>query len=492
MGDRHSRWLFCGKGVGDVKHSARTFQGSRVEVVSFHPKDNPSQIVRSPTGRRQPLKDFSHKWYTDREYKVVGAINLGFFVMAQPASLHLGLFARDSGFIDGVPNNGHEMWLNKDGELNIAQLNLRGVKGIGDNWTWGASQAYQLIAGGKIDIQGTNGFNTLEVTNRTAYGQDTQGNIIAACATKANGQKMAEIMLSLGCVKAVMGDGGGSSQMIVNGKQVFSSTRTLGTALLIFGKEDAVAPKPSEKPILIIDPGHGGKDPGGGSSIFWDPNGFYEKDMVLQMSLYQYERFKELGVPVALTRNNDVYLSPEDRTNIIKASGAKYCMSNHINATSNSNARGAETIHSVRASPTIATKLLDAIVACGMAIRRVFSKAQSDGRDWYFMHRLTGSVITIINEYGFATNEIDARMIVQNWKLYAESQVKAWCEILGYKYSPREVKSDPIPLPTPKETLRRLFVDGKQVGAYATEEYLLDSVKVALSNANEILIKVVK
>lgn len=471
-----------------MKHFSKTYEGSRVDVITFNPKDNPSQIVRSPTGRRQTMKNFTHKWFTDRDYKVIGAVNLGFFVMNNPQSLHLGLLARDSGFIDGVPNNGHEMWLNKDGQLNIAQLNLAGVKGIGDNWIWGTSLAYQLIANGKIDIKGTNGFNLLEVTNRTAFGQDGKGNIICVCATKADGYKMADIMLSLGCVKAIMGDGGGSSQMIVNGKQVFESTRALGTALLIFGKDDAEVIKP-ETPKLIIDAGHGGKDVGGGSSIYWDDEGFYEKDMTLKMSLYQYERFKELGVPVALTRDRDIYLSPEERTDIIKASGASYCLSNHINAFGDSDVRGAETIHSIHASPSIATKLLDAVVAEGMARRRVFSKKNSKGQDWYFMHRLTGSVKTVIMEYGFATNKTDNDLIKSNWKLYSEAVIKAWCDILGYDYvKPKEEpKREPEPRQEAESRLYRLTVDGERIGAFATEEYLLANVQVAVANRAKII-----
>ena len=79
-----------------------------------------------------------------------------------------------------------------------------------------------------------------------------------------------------------------------------------------------------KKPVLIIDPGHGGKDNGGGSNEY-----FKEKEMNLQISLYQYQRFQELGVPVSITRDSDIYLSPSTRTEIVRESGAKYCISNH-------------------------------------------------------------------------------------------------------------------------------------------------------------------
>ncbi|MFS1516082.1 N-acetylmuramoyl-L-alanine amidase [Bacillus sp. SCS-151] len=38
------------------------------------------------------------------------------------------------------------------------------------------------------------------------------------------------------------------------------------------------------KPLIIIDAGHGGKDPGGCSNQHW-----IEKDLELKISLYQYD-----------------------------------------------------------------------------------------------------------------------------------------------------------------------------------------------------------
>ncbi len=92
---------------------------------------------------------------------------------------------------------------------------------------------------------------------------------------------------------------------------------------------------------IIIDPGHGGKDPGGGSNYLWK-----EKDKVLEISLYQYERFKELGIDVVLTRDKDVYLDSSERTKIVKDSKADICISNHINAF-DGKSEGTETIHSI-------------------------------------------------------------------------------------------------------------------------------------------------
>lgn len=187
------------------------------------------------------------------------------------------------------------------------------------------------------------------------------------------------------------------------------------------------------KPILVIDPGHGGKDPGGGSTANWK-----EKDFVLQISLYQYERFKQLGVPVALTRDKDVYLSPNERAKIVRESGAKYCISNHINAAGNSTARGVETIHSIYSDGKLAAAIYNAIRDAGMPGRRVFSRSIDNKQkvDYYFMHRDTGSVSTVIVEYGFATNAQDVQLLENHWRDYAEAVVRAFCQYAGYDYRP--------------------------------------------------------
>lgn len=184
-------------------------------------------------------------------------------------------------------------------------------------------------------------------------------------------------------------------------------------------------------PILLIDPGHGGKDPGGGSNSHW-----LEKDMVLDISLYQYERFKQLGVPVALTRNGDVYLSPLARTNAVKDSGARYCISNHINA---GGGDGVETIHSIYADSALAAMLATEISKEGQNIRRTFTRTlpYASKQDYYYMHRDTGNVDTVIVEYGFADSKLDdIKQLLENWKDYAEAVVKGFCLHTGLTYLP--------------------------------------------------------
>ncbi|WP_053074928.1 N-acetylmuramoyl-L-alanine amidase family protein [Ornithinibacillus californiensis] len=182
-------------------------------------------------------------------------------------------------------------------------------------------------------------------------------------------------------------------------------------------------------PILIIDPGHGGIDPGGGTNRYWK-----EKDLALKISLYQYNRYKELGVPVAITRTTDKTLSPDERTRIVRSSGARYCHSNHLNA---GGGDGAEVIHSIYDGKDMAEKIAQELRRVGQNIRRVFTRTMpgNSSLDYYFMIRETGSVVTNIIEYGFADSPGDDINQLRNNHLdYAEAVVKAFCEYAGYTY----------------------------------------------------------
>ena len=70
--------------------------------------------------------------------------------------------------------------------------------------------------------------------------------------------------------------------------------------------------------MIIIDAGHGGFDPGGGSNIY-----FKEKDITSKISGYMKKRFDELGIPSVLVRTGDETLDPSSRINRIVSLGAK-------------------------------------------------------------------------------------------------------------------------------------------------------------------------
>lgn len=89
---------------------------------------------------------------------------------------------------------------------------------------------------------------------------------------------------------------------------------------------------------IVIDPGHGGHDPGTSGA------GVSESDVVLDIAL-RLERLllQEPGFDVVLTRRTDVFIPLEERTAIANREAADLFLSIHVNASRNRNARGIET-----------------------------------------------------------------------------------------------------------------------------------------------------
>jgi N-acetylmuramoyl-L-alanine amidase len=92
---------------------------------------------------------------------------------------------------------------------------------------------------------------------------------------------------------------------------------------------------------IVLDPGHGGKDPGA-----IGVGGIAEKDVVLNVARKLATKLRqEMGVEVVLTRKDDSFVPLEDRTAIANAENADLFVSLHTNASPNGEARGLETYY---------------------------------------------------------------------------------------------------------------------------------------------------
>lgn len=92
---------------------------------------------------------------------------------------------------------------------------------------------------------------------------------------------------------------------------------------------------------IVVDPGHGGHDPGAVGAT-----GSQEKDVVLAIGLRLRELLRdELGVDVVMTRSTDVFIPLEERTAIANKVGADLFLSVHANAAPNRSAAGIETYY---------------------------------------------------------------------------------------------------------------------------------------------------
>ncbi|MDH5543361.1 MAG: N-acetylmuramoyl-L-alanine amidase [Nitrospinota bacterium] len=91
--------------------------------------------------------------------------------------------------------------------------------------------------------------------------------------------------------------------------------------------------------VIVIDPGHGGKDPGAVGK-----NGLKEKDVALDIGIRLRRILKEqCRCRVLMTRTKDVYMPLEERTAFANTSNANLFVSIHANANPKSNAKGVET-----------------------------------------------------------------------------------------------------------------------------------------------------
>ena len=229
----------------------------------------------------------------------------------------------------------------------------------------------------------------------------------------------------------------------------------------------------------INDGGHGGSDPGAGA------NGHIEKVYTLEAAAYVNRRLNELGIKSSMTRTSDVTLGSTKRTNIVKQSRATVCLSHHFNA---GGGDGTETIHSIYSDGKLSSLIVKSIAAAGVNFRKAYSKKGANG-DYFFMHRLTGNVQTIIVEYEFLDGPNNAKLKDKAFRerLY-EAVVKAVCEYedVTYKAPGKEVAVVPKPVNiTPSAThagawewaTEKDLMNGERPGDPVTREQLATILK---------------
>ena len=190
---------------------------------------------------------------------------------------------------------------------------------------------------------------------------------------------------------------------------------------------------------IVIDAGHGGTDSGAVG------NGILEKDLNLKISNYIYNRLKQLGLDVKMTRTEDETITPSERVNrVLNAFGNSnnvIVLSNHINA---GGGDGAEVIYALRNNNILPNLILSELSNEGQNIRKSYQRrsASDPTKDYYFMQRNTGNTESITIEYGFLDSKgDDVNQLKNNWKNYAEAVVRAVMKYLNLPYIPDSEKS---------------------------------------------------
>jgi len=102
-----------------------------------------------------------------------------------------------------------------------------------------------------------------------------------------------------------------------------------------------VPPRVKTFKTIVIDPGHGGKDPGAHGA-----RGTAEKDITLKVALKLRDLLsKQPGIRVLMTRERDVFVELEDRAKYANGNDADLFVSIHVNSHPQRSVRGIEIYH---------------------------------------------------------------------------------------------------------------------------------------------------
>lgn len=169
--------------------------------------------------------------------------------------------------------------------------------------------------------------------------------------------------------------------------------------------------KPSDR-LIVIDPGHGGTDPGAVS-----PNGVKEKDVNLQISLKTRNTLKNAGYNVLMTRDGDTYPTLEQRPDLANKNSADIFISIHANSVLNvPSANGIEILyapsstgsHKEEGQQVLAKVILDELIKATGATNRNIKQRPN-------LAVLRGSNMpAILIEVGFLSNANEEKLITSN------------------------------------------------------------------------------
>ena len=180
------------------------------------------------------------------------------------------------------------------------------------------------------------------------------------------------------------------------------------------------APPPPAAMTIVLDPGHGGSDPG---AVFGTR---LEKNDNLRFALAVQRILQERGQRVVMTRSTDVFIPLAERSAISNRNNADIFVSIHRNASTNPAANGVENYVFTNANDTAvlyAFNVLDEIVSVGV---------QSNGgviRANFAVLRNTNAPAMLV-ELGYISNVRDNQLFDQNFNAYASAVARGIMESL--------------------------------------------------------------
>ncbi|HWL26161.1 MAG TPA: N-acetylmuramoyl-L-alanine amidase [Ureibacillus sp.] len=175
--------------------------------------------------------------------------------------------------------------------------------------------------------------------------------------------------------------------------------------------------------IIVLDPGHGGKDPGATSGSY------QEKQVALAVANVVKQKLEKDGAIVYMTRIGDSYPTLEDRVAFADKHYAEMFISIHNNSSTSSSAHGTETYYSISANDNekednaLATYVNSQIVKNAQMFNRGIKR-----EDFYVIrHSVYPSILV---ELGFISNTEDRNKLVssQYTQIFGDSIYKGIVE----------------------------------------------------------------
>lgn len=219
----------------------------------------------------------------------------------------------------------------------------------------------------------------------------------------------------------------------------------------------------------FIDAGHGGDDPGAVG------NGLRECDINLAVAKRVKYHVERHGASVMMSRETDKTVSLQERTDMANKWGAQVFQSIHCNSFSDPSAKGTESFCYNFKYRGLADSVHNQIITKGL------HNANRGVKEANFHVLRETAMDASLTEMAFISNTADAQLLRNKQEEYAICIAKGMLAYMGIKWCDEYIP--PITPPTPPVSdgkLRRVIVDGKQIGAYKEASNVLNETKKAM------------
>ena len=206
-----------------------------------------------------------------------------------------------------------------------------------------------------------------------------------------------------------------------------SGRGTAGSIDRAYAPEEAVAPRNTATSshsraemlgltvnTILLDPGHGGKDPGA------QANGITESKLVLRIAKLVETKLRKKGFKVSYTRDNDVFIALDKRTEAANRRKVDLFVSIHVNANTDTSVSGIETYYLDKAK----TKSAERVAARENGV----SVASID------------DLQVILTDLGLSSKMQESRNLAKDVQSSMEKQIRA----TGYAVRSNGVRSGPF------------------------------------------------